>query len=71
MSRKQDLLGALASNAGDAFHETWALREALRLLNPASGLTELYVEGVRESAGTDDAASRVSGVSTRGTKQAS
>jgi hypothetical protein len=57
VSKKQNILGAPASNAGDAFHETWALREALRLLDPASGLTALYVEGVRDDAETDDAAS--------------
>ncbi|WP_432287698.1 hypothetical protein SLT36_12035 [Aminobacter sp. BA135] len=57
MSKKQDLLGAPASNAGDAFHETWALREALRLLDPKSGLTEVYVEGVRDDPETDNAAS--------------
>ncbi len=56
MSKKQTLSGAPASNAGDAFHETWALREALRLLDPASGLTALYVEGVRDSAETDNSA---------------
>ncbi len=59
MSKKQDLLGAPASNAGDAFHETWALREALRLLDPASELTGLYVEGVRDGPETDDAARAV------------
>jgi len=40
-------LGAKASNAGDSFHELWALRAALELLNPKTELTALTVEGVR------------------------
>ena len=39
-------LGARSSNAGDAFHEIWALRKALELLDPESGLVLLTVEGV-------------------------
>lgn len=39
-------LGARASNAGDDFHETWALRKALELLDPRSDLVKLTVEGV-------------------------
>jgi hypothetical protein len=41
-----DALGARASNAGDQFHELWALQQALELLNPASGLSAVTVEGV-------------------------
>ncbi len=54
MSRSLDVLGAPASNAGDEFHEAWALGNALKLLDPATGLTELTVEGVREAAETRD-----------------
>jgi len=49
-----DVLGAPASNAGDEFHEAWALGKALKLLDPASRLTELSVEGVRDGAETDN-----------------
>ncbi len=54
MSRSLDVLGAPASNAGDEFHEAWALGNALKLLDPATGLTELTVEGVRDAAETRD-----------------
>ncbi|WP_319496013.1 hypothetical protein [uncultured Cohaesibacter sp.] len=54
MSRPLDILGAPASNAGDEFHEAWALGNALKLLDPATGLTELTVEGVRDAAETND-----------------
>lgn len=54
MSRPLDVLGAPASNAGDEFHEAWALGNALKLLDPATGLTELTVEGVRDAAETND-----------------
>jgi len=57
VSKPKNISGAPASNAGDVFHETWALLEALKLLDPASGLTELTVEGVRDDPDTDDAAS--------------
>jgi hypothetical protein len=40
-------LGAKASNAGDSFHELWALHAALELIKPQSELTALTVEGVR------------------------
>jgi len=39
--------GAKAKNAGDSFHELWALHAALELLNPKTVLTALTVEGVR------------------------
>ncbi len=41
-----DILGARASNAGDAFHELWALRAALQLLVPTTELKALTVEGI-------------------------
>ena len=41
-----DLLGARASNAGDAFHEIWVTRKALELLDPGSRLVCLTVEGM-------------------------
>ncbi len=41
-----DILGAKASNAGDEFHEIWALRKALSLLDQNSDLTALKIEGV-------------------------
>lgn len=39
-------MGAPASNAGDEFHELWALREALRLLEPSTILSGVQLEGV-------------------------
>ncbi len=41
-----DILGARASNAGDAFHEIWALRAALQLLVPGTELKALTLEGI-------------------------
>jgi hypothetical protein len=41
-----DLLGARASNAGDEFHELWATRAAIRLLDRRDDLCGLTVEGV-------------------------
>ena len=40
-------LGARASNAGDEFHELWALRKALLMLKPDSFLYEMTLEGLR------------------------
>jgi hypothetical protein len=40
------LLGARGSNAGDVFHELWALRCALRLLSPRTALKAITVEGI-------------------------
>jgi hypothetical protein len=39
--------GARGSNAGDDFHELWALRQALRLLRPRTKLALVTVEGLR------------------------
>ena len=47
-------LGARASNAGDAFHEIWALRKALELLDPETGLVLLTLEGVGNLSKTTD-----------------
>lgn len=42
-----DYRGARGANAGDYFHELWALRHALSLLEHDSELTVLTVEGLR------------------------
>jgi hypothetical protein len=46
ISRAADFGGARGSNAGDQFHELWALQRALSLLAPSVGLTALTVEGI-------------------------
>ena len=46
--RSTDFKGARGSNTGDSFHELWALRESLRLLDVRSPFTALTVEGVLE-----------------------
>ncbi|MFA0231331.1 AAA family ATPase, partial [Vibrio sp. 10N.261.45.A7] len=43
---KPEYLGARASNTGDDFHEWWALRLALQLLEPDTSLAAVTVEGV-------------------------
>ncbi|QPR56535.1 hypothetical protein [Aeromonas allosaccharophila] len=43
---KAEYLGARASNTGDDFHEWWALRLALQLLEPDTSLVAVTVEGV-------------------------
>jgi hypothetical protein len=40
------MLGAPASTAGDDFHELWAMRVALSLLDPASNVVDIKIEGV-------------------------
>jgi hypothetical protein len=42
-----DYRGARGSNAGDDFHELWALRQALALLDPDTRLTAVAVEGLK------------------------
>jgi hypothetical protein len=42
-----DYRGARGANAGDDFHELWALRQALALLDHDTGLTAVAVEGLR------------------------
>lgn len=46
--QKKDTLsaGARESNAGDDFHILWAMRRAVRLLDPSSDLTRVLVEKV-------------------------
>jgi hypothetical protein len=41
-----DFSGARGSNAGDQFHELWALEQSLKLLQPGTTLEALTVEGV-------------------------
>ena len=41
-----DIVGARASNAGDDYHELWAVRQAIRLLSNEGGLAAITVEGV-------------------------
>jgi hypothetical protein len=45
---KVDYRGARGSNAGDDFHELWAVRQALTLLSPDSDLKAVTLEGVAE-----------------------
>ena len=42
-----DYRGARGSNAGDDFHELWALRQALALLDENTALTAVAVEGLK------------------------
>jgi len=44
---KIDYRGARPANAGDDYHELWALRQALSLLDPKSGLYAVTVEGLK------------------------
>ena len=48
-----DFTGARGSNTGDAFHELWAVRQAIRLLSNEDGLKAITVEGLvsRDEAG--------------------
>ena len=59
---KPDFKGARGSNTGDSFHELWALRESLRLLDVQSPLTALTVEGVLEEEPGDGHADQWEGV---------
>lgn len=45
--------GARGSNSGDEFHELWATRQALKLLDGAAGLTAISVEGMTIKEGQD------------------
>jgi hypothetical protein len=51
-SRKPDFGGARGSNTGDDFHEFWAMRQALRLIERGSGLSAMALEGLTADAGT-------------------
>ncbi|GAP13240.1 hypothetical protein LARV_00991 [Longilinea arvoryzae] len=42
-----DYRGARAANAGDDYHELWALRQSLSLLDAESGLYAIAVEGLK------------------------
>lgn len=46
IAHKAETPGAIESNAGDDYHILWACRQALKLLEPGSGLSLLHVEGV-------------------------
>lgn len=46
------LLGARASTAGDVFHELWALRAALGLIDPQTELKAVTVEGIAAAPGS-------------------
>ena len=48
-----DYGGARGSNTGDVFHELWAVRQALRLLDASDTLTALTVEGVPAANSSD------------------
>ena len=41
-----EMLGAPASTAGDDFHELWAMREALLLLDPSNNVLGIKIEGL-------------------------
>lgn len=51
-SKKPDFGGARGSNTGDDFHEFWAMRQALRLIERGSGLSAMALEGLTAEAGT-------------------
>ena len=57
-----DFRGAPASNAGDDYHELWVTRQAIRLLDSESDLTEIAVEGVSQSDASGAPSSTWSGV---------
>ena len=48
-----DYSGARGSNTGDEFHELWATRQALKLLDATTGLTAITVEGMTVAEGQD------------------
>lgn len=51
-SQKADFGGARGSNTGDDFHEFWAMRQALRLIERDSRLSAMALEGLSADAGT-------------------
>lgn len=51
-SQKADFGGARGSNTGDDFHEFWAMRQALRLIDRGSKLSAMALEGLTADAGT-------------------
>ena len=62
MVRKTNISGAPASNAGDEFHELWALQEILRLLDPSTLLSGVQLEGVQTEKATDSEGAQWDGV---------
>jgi hypothetical protein len=46
VANDDSFLGAVASGAGDDFHEQWVARELLRLLDPDSDVVSIKVEGL-------------------------
>lgn len=52
---KPDYRGARGSNTGDDFHELWALRQSLLLLEQNTSLTEITVEGLKPEDETEEA----------------
>lgn len=54
MAQEDSSLGAVASNAGDDFHEQWVARELLRLLDPDGETVEILVENVPGDAAHAD-----------------
>lgn len=51
-SKKPDFGGARGSNTGDDFHELWAVRQALRLIERGSRPSAMALEGLTADAGT-------------------
>ncbi|PCI62859.1 MAG: hypothetical protein COB37_05950, partial [Kordiimonadales bacterium] len=49
MTTPTDFLGAVASNAGDEFHEIWAIQKSLELIAPKTELSAVTLEGVAVS----------------------
>ena len=52
MSSELDFGGARGSNTGDVYHELWAVRAALKLLDSTSKLEAVTVEGVPSADGS-------------------
>jgi hypothetical protein len=48
-----DYTGARGSNAGDEYHELWAVRQALRLLDDHAALSAMTVEGLTAQDGRE------------------
>jgi len=48
-----DFSGARGSNTGDEFHELWATRQALKLLDDTTGLMAMSIEGMTIKEGQD------------------
>ncbi len=57
-----DFRGARGSNAGDDFHELWALQQALTLLDHQTQLVGITVEGLRPEDEHGSAADTFDGI---------